>query len=299
MNTWLKRLGIALVVLIGVLLAVSVALAGAARPAPMSPWFTPRTGEHRPLVFAHQGGGGIRPENTMESLRHAADIGADVLDSDMHLTKDGVLVLMHDETVDRTTNGHGAVADLTLAEIKALDAGYSFTTDGGKTFPYRGQGLVVPTVEEAFQAFPDKRFGLEIKDSPAGTPEAFCALVRRYNMQDKVLVSSFLDASMSAFRTACPEVATSATESEVRPLYILSQLYLERLLTPAYNSLQVPEYSGSTHVLTPRFVEAARNRGLAVQPWTIDEVADMERIRALNVEAINTNYPDRLLALLK
>ena len=118
-------------------------------------------------------------------------------------------------------------------------------------------------------------------------------------MGDKVLVSSFKTESMDAFRRACPEVATSAVEDEVRPFYILSQLYLERLLTPAYNSFQVPEYSGSTHVLTPRFLDAARNRNLPVQPWTIDEVADMQRILAMNVAAINTNYPDRLLALLK
>ncbi|MFN8474569.1 MAG: glycerophosphodiester phosphodiesterase [Anaerolineae bacterium] len=299
MHTWLKRLGIALLVLVGLLLAVYVALAAVARPAPVHPWFARHAGEHTPLVFAHQGGGGIRPENTMEALHHAADIGVDVLDSDMHLTKDGVLVLMHDETVDRTTNGHGAVADLTLAEIKALDAGYNFTTDNGQTYPYRGKGLTVPTVEEVFQAFPNMRMGLEIKDSPPGTAEAFCALLHRYNMQDKVLVSSFLKESMYAFRAACPEVATSAVEDEVRPLYVLSQLYLERVLTPTYNSLQVPEYSGDTHVLTPRFVDAARNRNLPVEPWTIDEVDDMKRILALDVEAINTNYPDRLLPLVK
>ena len=288
----------AVAAVVGLLLAAYVLLALTARPAPPHPWFTPRRGEHTPLVFAHQGGGGIRPENTLAALRHAADIGADVLDSDMHLTRDGVLVLMHDDTVDRTTNGHGLVADLTLAEVKALDAGYRFSADGGQTFPYRGQGLTVPTVEEAFQAFPDRRFGLEIKDSPAGTPEAFCALVRRYNMGDKVLVSSFSSASMDAFRRACPEVATSATQNEVLPLYILSLLHLERVLTPAYNSLQVPEVSGGIHVLTPRFLDAARNRNLPVQPWTINAVEDMQRLLALNVAAINTDYPDRLLALL-
>ncbi len=299
MRTWLRRLGFALLALLGLLVVGYVVLAAIARPAPTHPWFAARPGEHTPLVFAHQGGGGIRPENTMEALRHAAEIGVDVLDSDMHLTKDGVLVLMHDETVDRTTNGHGAVADLTLAEIKALDAGYSFTTDGGQTFPYRGKGLTVPTVEEVFQAFPQMRVGLEIKDSPAGTPEAFCALVRRYNMGDKVLVSSFGSDSMNSFRRACPEVATSATQNEVLVFYILSRLYLERVLTPAYNSFQVPEVSSSIRILTPRFLDAAGNRNLPVQPWTIDEVEDMRRILAMNVQAINSNYPDRLLALLK
>ena len=299
MNSWLRRLGFTLIIIMVLLLAAYVVLTLVARPAPAHPWFAARPGEHTPLVFAHQGGGGIRPENTLEALRHAADIGADVLDSDMHLTRDGVLVLMHDDTVDRTTDGRGPVADLTLAEIKALDAGYTFTTDGGQTFPYRGQGLTVPTVEEVFQAFPNMRMGLEIKDSPAGTPEAFCVLVRRYHMADKVLVSSFGSDSMTAFRRACPEVATSATQNEVLLFYVLSRLSLERVLTPAYNSLQVPEVSGGIHVLTPRFLDAAQNRNLPVQPWTIDEVEDMRRILAMHVEAINTDYPDRLLSLLK
>ena len=270
-----------------------------ARPAPAHPWFAPRPDDHTPLVFAHQGGENIRPSNTMEAFRHAVELGADVLDTDMHLTKDGVLILMHDQTVDRTTDGTGAIRDLTLAEIKRLDAGYDFSTDDGQTFPYRDQGLTVPTLEELFQTYPDKRFGIEIKQTePVETAKRFCALIRQYQMQDSVLVSSFRQQNMDEFRKQCPEVATSATEEEVRPFFFASLLGMTRAFTPNFNSLQVPEEAAGFQILTPQFVAAARERGLPVQPWTINEEADLKRILALGVDGINTDNPDRLLELL-
>jgi glycerophosphoryl diester phosphodiesterase len=293
---WIANILLALAALAAVGYAVA---ALTARPAPPHPWFAARPGDHAPLVFAHQGGENLRPSNTMVAFQHAVDLGADVLDTDMHMTRDGALVLMHDETVDRTTDGAGAIRDLTLAELKRLDAGYRFSTDGGRTFPYRGQGSAVPTLEELFRAFPDKRLGVEIKQTPPEVAVPFCALIRRYHMQDRVLVSSFRQANMDAFRKECPEVATSATEDEARLFFILSTLGLSAAYSPSYQSLQVPEYSGRIQVLTPRFVAAAHSRGLAVQPWTIDEEADLRRILGLGVDGINTNYPDRLLALVQ
>jgi glycerophosphoryl diester phosphodiesterase len=295
----LRRLGTILLAIAAITGAIYGVAVLTARPMPPHPWFAARAGEHVPLVFAHQGGENLRPSNTMLAFQHAVDLGADVLDTDLHMTKDGALVLMHDETVDRTTDGVGAIRHMTLAELKRLDAGYRFSTDGGRTFPYRGKGSAVPTLEELFQAFPGKRFGIEIKQTPPAVAVPFCALIRRYNMQDRVLVSGFRQANMDAFRQECPEVATSATEDEVRLFFILSTLGLSAAISPNYQSLQVPEYSGQIHVLTPRFIAAAHSRGLAVQPWTIDEEADLRRVLSLGVDGINTNYPDRLLALVK
>ena len=118
-------------------------------------------------------------------------------------------------------------------------------------------------------------------------------------MEDQVLVSSFRQANMDAFRAECPEVATSATEDEVRVFYVLFRLGLTGLLTPNYASLQVPESSGGIFLLSPDFVRAAQARGLAVQPWTINETEDLQRILALGVDGINTDNPDRRLELLK
>jgi glycerophosphoryl diester phosphodiesterase len=271
-----------------------------ARPAPAAEWSAPRSGDHQPLVLAHQGGENLWPSNTKYAFEQAAALGADVLDMDMHMTKDGVLVLMHDRTVDLTTNGSGAIQDLTLAEIKQLDAGYRFTTDNGQTFPYRGKGLTVPTLEELFQAFPEKRFGIEIKSGdPAVMARAFCSLIRKYGMEKSVLVSSFSQELMSPFRRECPEVATSATQEEVTTFYIFFRLGLIDTLTPNYASLQVPEESSGIYLLTQRFVNAAHRRGLTVIPWTINEETDLRRILALGVDGINTDNPDRLLKMIQ
>jgi len=285
--------------IIGVIVAALVVGFVIAKPAPAHPWFAPRAGDHHPLVFAHQGGENLWPSNTLLAFENSAELGADVLDTDMHLTKDGALVLMHDETVDRTTDGHGAIRDLTLAEIKQLDAAYNFSTDNGQTFPFRGQGITVPTLEELFTAFPAKRLGIEIKQTdPLPTAQKFCAVIRQYQLESSVLVSSFRQENMDAFRKECPAVATSATENEVRFFYVLFRVGLSGLVTPNYNSMQVPEASGGLLILSPQFVEAAHKRGLAVQPWTINDEEDLKHILALGVEGINTDNPDRLLALL-
>jgi glycerophosphoryl diester phosphodiesterase len=263
-------------------------------PHPFNAWAAQ---QKQPLVFAHQGGEGIRPSNTMVAFDHTVALGADVLDADMHITKDGVLVLMHDETVDRTTNGKGYIRDMTFAEIQQLDAAYRFSTDGGQTFPYRGQGITVPALEELFKKYPSMRFGIEIKQTPPEVAVPFCALIRQYNMQEKVLVSSFRKANMDAFRRECPEVATSAVEDEVRMLFFAHLVGLHGLVTPAYQSLQIPERGGGFQLLTPQFIAAAHSRGLQVQPWTINDEADLRRILALGVDGINTDYPDRLLGM--
>jgi glycerophosphoryl diester phosphodiesterase len=236
----------------------------------------------------------------MLAFDNAAALGVDVLDTDMHMTRDGALVLMHDETVDRTTDGSGSIRDLTLEQIKALDAGYRFDPAGDGSYPFRGRDIRVPTLEELFQAHPGLRFGIEIKQTePLETAQRFCALIREYGMVDQVLVSSFRQTNMDAFREECPEVATSATENEVRTFYILYRLGLVDLLSPGYHSLQVPESSGGIHLLTSGFIAAAHRRGLPVQPWTINSPEDLQRILALGVDGINTDNPDRLLELIR
>ena len=287
-----------LVALVG-LGALYAVLALTARPAAPHPWFASLPGDRRILVIAHQGGEGVWPSNTMLGFERSAALGAEVLDADMHLTRDGALVLMHDQTVDRTTNGTGAIRDMTLAELQRLDAAHRFSLDEGKTFPFRGQGLVAPTLESLFQRWPDTRFGIEIKQTPVEIAGPFCALIRKYGMQDKVLVSSFRQENMNAFRAACPEVATSATQDEVTLFFALNTIGLTYIYTPNYQSLQVPEIFSGLTVLTPQFVAGARNRGLAVQPWTINEPGQMARIIGLGVDGINTDYPQRLVDLLQ
>lgn len=288
-----------LAALIGGLMGAWLLRAATAAPATNISAFTPHP--PRPLVIAHQGGDGIRPSNTLEAFRHAVALGADVLDSDIHLSKDGVIVVMHDETVNRTTDGTGFIREKTLAEIKMLDAGYKWTGRldyTGNTFPYRGKGIQVPTLDELFAAFPDKLHNIEIKQAPPEIAAPLCAMIKKYNLADRIAISSFRQENILAFRNACPNIHTAAVEPEVRELFVLNALWSGRLHAPRYQSLQVPERSGGLQLLTPQFVASAHSRNLAVYPWTINTREDMQRMLALGVDGINTDFPDILLDLL-
>jgi glycerophosphoryl diester phosphodiesterase len=282
--------------LVAVLAAVYAVLALLARPAPEHAFFDQF--QQRPLVIAHQGGKGLWPDNTLYAFEQAVAMGVDVLEMDLHSTADGVLVILHDDTVDGTTDGTGPVRALTLEELKALDAGYDWSPDDGATYPYREQGITVPALDELFAAFPTTPMNIEIKQAEPSIVVPFCELIREYDMAGKVLVASFHQETIEEFRRACPEVATSTGESDVIALFALSKLFLEAVLSPSAQAVQVPEYRSGLHVLTPRFVDAAHNRDLEVHAWTINDLGDMQRLLALGVDGIITDYPDRLLDLL-
>jgi glycerophosphoryl diester phosphodiesterase len=255
-------------------------------------------GPPRPWVIAHQGGDGLWPGDTLFAFENADQLGVDVLEMDMHSTADGVLVLMHDATVDRTTDGSGRLNDMTLAQIKQLDAGYDWTDDGGQTYPFRGQGITVPTLEEVFDAFPDQYFNIEIKQAEPSIAEPFCQAIRDHGLVDQVFVASFSQEVVDEFRQVCPEVATSTGESDGIKLLVPSFVFLEAIHSPRAQVVQSPEeYFGMT-VLRQRTVDAAHNRGLEMHAWTINETEDMERLLALGLDGIITDRPDRMLDLL-
>ncbi len=248
--------------------------------------------------IAHRGGEALAPENTLVALERGLIEGADILEIDVHLTKDGEVVLFHDEYVDRVTDGKGRIEDLTLAEVKELDAGYFFTRDGGQTYPYRGQGVEIALLTEVFAAFPEAKFSIEMKTYSQEMVEALVDIIKEYQMEDRVLVASFDDKTIKSFRKLMPEVPTSMAEREVLIFYIVQLLHLEFLYTPPAEAAQVPEYSGSIHVVTPRFLEAAHNRGMKVSVWTVNEEEDMHRLKDLGVDGLITDYPNRLNELL-
>ncbi|MDX1614723.1 MAG: glycerophosphodiester phosphodiesterase [Candidatus Promineifilaceae bacterium] len=289
---WPRRIGLALLIL----LAVYVVLRLLADPAPDHAWFRADEG---PLVIAHQGGDGLWPGNTLFAFERAWNLGVDVLEMDMHASADGTLVLMHDATVERTTDGNGAINELTLGELKELDAGYDWSPDDGATFPYRGQGISVPTLDEVFAAFPQARFNIEIKQAQPSITAPFCTKIREYGLSEQVLVGSFHDEALQEFRQVCPEVATSTGQNEVIVFFALQLLFLDDVYSPAAEALQVPETRSGLRVLSPRFVRAAHSRNLDVHAWTINDTADMRRLLELGLDGIITDYPDRLLAVLE
>lgn len=284
-----------LLIVVGIVVIVLVALALLMPNAPDYPFFE----SDRPMVIAHQGGEGLRPSNTMLAFANAVALGVDVLEMDVHSTSDGALVLIHDDTVDRTTDGSGRVQEFTLAELQQLDAGEYWTPDDGATYPYRGQGARIPTLEEIVTAFPQMKFNIEIKQIEPSIAAPLCDLLRDHGLTERALIASFHPTAMDEFRAACPEVATSMVEDEIRPFFILNTIFLGALYSPPGTAFQVPEYSGSLHVLTPRFVRGAQRNNVAVHPWTIDDPADMARFLDMGVDGIITDRPDIMIEVLE
>ena len=249
-------------------------------------------------VIAHRGGGGLWPEETLYAFEQAMRLGVDVLDVDVHATRDSVLVVIHDRTVDRTTDGTGPVEGLTLAELQALDAGCRWTDDDGRTFPFRGRGLRIPTLAEVFEAFPDARMVIEIKPSRADVAGALGRMIRAYGRADRVVVASRHRAVIRALRRGYPEIATGAGFGETLTTVLLNRVRLDGLYAPDAGAFLVPEQGLGLRVITPRFIQAARRHGLQVHVWTVNDTLDMRRLIGLGVDGIFTDRPDRLLRLL-
>jgi glycerophosphoryl diester phosphodiesterase len=252
----------------------------------------------RPLVMAHQGGADLAPSNTMAAFRNAAQMGVDVLELDVHTTKDGVVVVIHDATVDRTTNGTGRVHDLALSDLQKLDAGYQFSTDNGQTFPFRGQGVTIPTLQEVLAAFPALRINIEIKQADPPMEQAVADLIQQAGAQARVLVVASNSDVIERFRALMPEVATGASESEVRSFFYAQTLRVSALYRPTADALQVPENFGNIQVLSPHFVQAAHARDVAVHAWTINDVESMRRLLDMGIDGIITDRPDLALEVL-
>lgn len=282
-----------LLVVVVVMGVIYGSLAGAAgEPATESAFF--KQSGSRPLAIAHRGGAGLFPENTLYAFERAADLGVDVIEIDVRSASDGTLVVMHDATVERTTDGNGKVGDMTLDRLKRLDAGFRFSPDGGKTFPLRQSGITIPTLREVFTAFPQMRFNIEPKQSAPSIIKPLCAIIREHKMIDKTVVGSFTQTIIDDFRRECPQVATSASTTEVAKFLGLYKAGLTKSFSPAMKALQIPEFAG----FGKEFVDAARERNLQVHVWTVNETADMKRLLDMNVDGIMTDYPDRLLELL-
>jgi len=256
----------------------------------------------RPLVIAHQGGDGIWPGDTLHAFEKSVEIGADVLEMDAHITKDGEIVLMHDEEVDRTTDGTGRIEEMDLDELRQLDAAYKWSNDDGKTFPYRGQGIQVPALEELFQKFPDMRYVIEIKLTQNPIDKPLCDLIRKYNMQDQVMIASFHDEAMQNFRKACPEIATSASRTEVRNFVLLGKVFLSGFTAPQYQSIQPPydpKESMNISIMTERFIREAHAKNVRVEPWTVDDPDLMRQYIEWGVDGIMTDRPDLMIEVLE
>lgn len=255
----------------------------------------------RPLIMAHRGDPTSAPENTLLAMEKAVEVGADVLETDVRLTSDNRLVLFHDETLDRTTNRAGRVQDYTLSQLREIDLGWTFTPDEGETYPFRGQGHTIVTLEEALDRFENIWMNLDIKNTEPIAPERVAEVLEAQDRLDSVTIGSFHSEQLEHFRTLAPSVVTSAHPGEVKRFVIGLKTRLLPLLVrdPAYRAFQVPLHRGNIEIVNERFMQEAHKREIDVHVWTINDRNTMEWLIDIDVDGIFTDNPMLLKQLLK
>lgn len=243
-----------------------------------------------PRVVAHRGDSANYPENTLPAFISASKMDIDIIETDVHLTKDGELVIWHDDTLERNTNGTGTLESHTLEELKALDAGYTFTTDGGKTFPFRGKGVQLCTLDEALKACPDSRFNIDLKSQEEEIAEVFIRIIRENKAEDRICCASFHLKNLQKVRALAPDILTSITTAEVIPRVLFRPFFSNK---PSKRKIifQVPVAQGIFKVITPKFIEKWHKKDAVIMVWTINEEEEMRRLFKLGVDAVMTDNP--------
>ncbi len=260
-----------------------------------------------PLVLGHRGAAGDSPENTLLSFQRALELGAQILETDVRTTADGVPLLLHDESLERTTDGSGRAEDRTLAQIKALDAGYHFSIEDrgdaselpGDDAHFRGRGLRIPTLAEAFETFPDARFNLEIKAQSPALLRTVLELVREFDREALTLVTAGEDVIMQALRVeirrACSRPAIGASVADIVEVVRSAQEATE----PPRDvmALQIPASFAGGPLATPELIAHSHSHGIQVHAWTINEEDEMKRLLDVGVDGLVTDFPGRAAAV--
>ena len=244
----------------------------------------------KPRVFGHRGAAGLAPENTIPSFALGLALGADRLELDVHASCDGMIVIFHDPTLDRTTNGTGPLRQRSLYELQQLDAGYQFTRDG-HDYPYRGQGLRIPTLEALLKDFPLAYCNVEIKQADPPIVAQVVEVIRQLGAEHRVLLAAEDDTVMQEIRHLGGDIATSFCTGDVAD-------FIGRVHTgnwegyrPGGRALQIPPRFNDIELVTKESVTAAHRCGLEVHVWTINDPDEMRRLLALGVDGIISDLP--------
>lgn len=274
--------------------------------------------ERSPLHIAHQGGEAEAPSSTLFAMATALAKGADALELDVHATADGHLVVLHDPTVDRTTDGNGAVDALSLVQVRGLDAAHWFVAGEGvahgqppERYPLRGVAtgqvpppdgfaaadFAIPALADVFERFPDTLINIDIKQTaPATRPyeQTLARLIADYDRSETTMVASFSDAALAVFRGAAPAVGTSASPNEVLAFWLAVRAGDPAPAALPYEAFQVPVTHEGVRVVDAAFVARAHAAGVAVHVWTIDDAPTMHALLDIGVDGLVTNRPQVL-----
>jgi|SRR5450631_372321 len=267
---------------------------GASSPRSPKPFFASLP---RPTLVAHRGGAKVAPENTLFAFSQARDRwGAHQIEVDVHLSRDGVPMVSHDADVDRITNGYGPVRALAAAELGQLDAAWSFSLDGGRTYPYRGQGIGLATLDEVLRKVPLPAM-IDVKEDDEAARAAVVETIRAAGASDRVCIGSAQDAVAASLVDAAPEMAHFFPEGAARA-FLVAVVTGRPIPDAPYDVLAVPFAEGTREIATPAFIAAAHTCGWAVQVWTVDQPEQMRVLLRRDVDGVQTDRPDLLRAVL-
>jgi glycerophosphoryl diester phosphodiesterase len=252
-----------------------------------------------PWLVAHRGGGALAPENTLAAFDRAAALGADAVETDVQLTADGVVVAFHDEDTARQTGAPGAVEGRAFADLARLDAGFAFTPDGGRTFPFRGAGLSVPSLSALLARYPGLRFNVDAKADQPALAEALAAVIRAAGAEGRVCVGSFLDAQAERLGALLPACARYLPEQAATCHVLAARSGGDGAGCPAgYQLADLPHRLGDLEVVDAAVVAYFHRLGIPVHVWTVDDEAEMRALLALGADGIVTDRPDVLARVL-
>ncbi len=236
-------------------------------------------------IIAHRGASGSAPENTMAAFELALRHGADAFELDVRLTADGVPVLLHDPTLDRTTNHSGPLSATSVAQLSEIDAGARFSPDG-QSYPFRGRDVRVPTLRQVLQAFPQVPILLDLKE--VAVESAVRQVLLEENAVERCVLASEHLAALRLFRE--PPFASAAAGREIAALLRTALLRL-RPGAVSYKLLSVPVRYRGIRIPTRTFVAAARRLGCPVHVWTVNDPLLAQQLWSVGVAGIVTNFP--------
>ncbi len=257
----------------------------------MHPFFDTPT----PHLFGHRGASAHAPENTLPAFELACQAGVPYLETDCHATSDGEIVLLHDPEVNRTTDGEGPIGTLRFADVERLDAGFRFTPDDGRTFPFRGTGVRIPRLVEVIERFADARINLEVKSDLPAVAEEVVRIVRRTGATERTLLAAGENGVLEYIRKLDPGTALGSSLSDVVAFFQAVQKGEIDGYEPRGHALQIPPTFAGEELITPENVEAAHRVGLYVHVWTINDPAEIQTLLDRGADGIMSDDPATLV----
>lgn len=252
-----------------------------------------------PWLVAHRGGSLLAPENTLPAFERAAALGADAIETDVRLTKDGVVVVFHDEETTRLTGSPGTIEGRTLEEVLRLDAAHAFSSDGGRTFPLRGKGFTVPPLAEALRRHPRMRFNVDAKSDDPALAEGLARTVREAGAEGRVCVGSFHDAQAERLGALLPGVCRFLPQEAATCHVLAARSGADGGTCPAgYDLADLPHRMDGFVVVDATVVDYFHGRGVPVHVWTVDDEEEMRALLSIGVDGIVTDRPDVLARVL-